>query len=493
MFLGPFDRRKRRHRCVACTKSHLKCSGNFPCTACVKRGYPCQYGVVVQERAILVDRGKHSTIGTYRGVGQSLVPDTLVAKPLGADQTTFYLSCFDAFLQKNKFTGLVSPREDIAELVKRGDPESHLRDAVLCLGAMQALTLPAASRSKEIRQFALQSYAKSISRLRDALANTVDDAESRVGILWSTLLLGLFELMNDSTGNGWLQHLIHGTSKALRASGPSTCISGPCMRFFTESKIFEVCRAVVFNQPTFLADEKWMALSASLRAYSLCSSQKVLDALLDIVVMCASLRVKAAHLIEFFQRSGPVDIIIEQAQAISQRGFELRGQLHAWASSHHTSNVFRCPATSQVSSATWNTEHKHETQLLAETCFSATSIYLSGVFDYEIYYWQSLQLPVATLSEDQIQQHVAFILDSSQRLAGTSISSLLLLFPLRVASARARKTSQKEQIMELLGIVGSSFPVALAFKAEIENLWRYNSAREFGSTTGSSESVGIKK
>lgn len=201
---------------------------------------------------------------------------------------------------------------------------------------------------------------------------------------------------------------------------------------------------------------------------------------------------RAANLIEFFQRSGPVDII-EQAQAISQRGYELRGQLHAWASSHHTSNVFRCPATSQVSSATWNTEHKHETQLLAETCFSATSIYLSGVFDYEIYYWQSLQLPVATLSEDQIQQHVAFILDSSQRLAGTSISSLLLLFPLRVASARARKTSQKEQIMELLGIVGSTFPVALAFIAEIENLWRYNSARELGSTTGSSESVGIKK
>lgn len=98
--------------------------------------------------------------------------------------------------------------------------------------------------------------------------------------------------MNDSTGEGWLQHLIHGTAQALIASGPSTCVSGPCRRFFTESKIFEVCRAIVFNQPTFLAEEKWMALSASLRASSTSSSQKALDALLDIVVMCASLRVK---------------------------------------------------------------------------------------------------------------------------------------------------------------------------------------------------------
>jgi hypothetical protein len=105
-------------------------------------------------------------------------------------------------------------------------------------------------------------------------------------------MLTMPQLMNDSTGKGWLQHLVHGTSKALTASGPSTCISGPCMRFFTESKIFEVCRAIVFNQRTFLAETKWMALSASLRVSSMSSSQGALDVLLDIVVRCASLRAR---------------------------------------------------------------------------------------------------------------------------------------------------------------------------------------------------------
>jgi hypothetical protein len=314
--------------------------------------------------------------------------------------------------------------------------------------------------------------------------------------------------MNDSTGEGWLQHLIHGTSQALVASGPLACVSGPCRRFFTESKIFEVCRAIVFNQPTFLAEEKWMALSASLRASSTSRSQKALDALLDIVVMCASLRVKyvmepslngiflthhrAANLIQSFQSLGPFGLV-ERAQAISLQGFELRGQLHSWASTHHTSNVFLHPPVSQAAPAGSNPECEYGVQLLAETFFSATSIYLSGVFDYEICHWQSLQLPAPTLTENEIQQHVASILTLSQRLAETTISPLLLLFPLRVGSARAREASQKQRIMTLFETIRSSFAVAGTFMADIEELWSYNSSKGIRRTvsTGSTlKSVG---
>jgi hypothetical protein len=184
---------------------------------------------------------------------------------------------------------------------------------------------------------------------------------------------------------------------------------------------------------------------------------------------------RAANLIKSFQSSGPFGLV-ERAQAISLQGFELRGQLHSWASTHHTANVFRHPTTSQASSPGSNTEREHEFQLLAETFFSATSIYLSGVFDYEICHWQSLRLPAPTLGEHEIQQHVASILSLSQRLAEASISPLLLLFPLRVASARAWQAPQKQQIMKLLGIIGSSFPVAGAFMADIEELWDYKNS-----------------
>lgn len=59
-----------------------------------------------------------------------------------------------------------------------------------------------------------------------------------------------------------------------------------------EAKIFEVCRAIIFNEPTFLADLQWMALSEALRAKEGSQARYALDVLLDIIVKCSSLRVR---------------------------------------------------------------------------------------------------------------------------------------------------------------------------------------------------------
>lgn len=95
--------------------------------------------------------------------------------------------------------------------------------------------------------------------------------------------------MSDSTGQGWIQHLVHGTASALVATGPLTFESGPGRSFFLEIKIFEVCRAIIFNESTFLAVKEWRELSVRLQAPG---QPHPLDTLLDIVVMCSSLRVR---------------------------------------------------------------------------------------------------------------------------------------------------------------------------------------------------------
>lgn len=149
--------------------------------------------------------------------------------------------------------------------------------------------------------------------------------------------------------------------------------------------------------------------------------------------------------------------------------YNLHSQLQAWASAYHTSPAFR-DQTAMI----WqdpplpdNTDDGLQPQSLAETFFSAASIYLAGVFDYEICHWQRLHLPPPALSEDEIQQHVSLILASSQRLVvETSLCPLLLLVPLRVASARARTVEQRHQIMDLFGLVGSRFAVARAIVAD---------------------------
>ncbi len=97
------------------------------------------------------------------------------------------------------------------------------------------------------------------------------------------------QLMHDSTGQYWLQHMVHGTSKALGAAGPSVCHpSGPELRFFLEAaRTFEVCRAIIFNQPTFLSDGDWEKLLSGATQ----DKRRSLDTLLDLVVKCSRLRV----------------------------------------------------------------------------------------------------------------------------------------------------------------------------------------------------------
>jgi hypothetical protein len=162
----------------------------------VKRRLPCRYSLVVssQRLGIRVDRGKQETSSTFEGASCHVQ----VIKPPSADPTLFYFSHYETFLRKNKFTGLGTPRKDVTGLMKLADSESYLRDAMLSLGAMQAMKLCEDSKSKKIHQFALESYTRAIAGLRHALVNIIQDPESRARILWTTLLLGLFEVSDRS-------------------------------------------------------------------------------------------------------------------------------------------------------------------------------------------------------------------------------------------------------------------------------------------------------
>ena len=98
--------------------------------------------------------------------------------------------------------------------------------------------------------------------------------------------------MSDTTGQGWVQHLVHGTSSALVAIGPLAFQSGLGKRFLTEIRIFEVCRAIIFNEPTFLANPGWQDLSAKLQGVEDDGQSHPLDALLGKIVLCSTLRVR---------------------------------------------------------------------------------------------------------------------------------------------------------------------------------------------------------
>ncbi|KAK2729524.1 C6 finger domain-containing protein [Colletotrichum kahawae] len=447
MSLGPFDRRTRRSRCVACATSHSKCSGLSPCTRCQKRVIECFFPASPSEAkgaVIKLERGKIHTPKDFRPP-VAMHPQ----KPI-PDITTGYLFYFDMFVRRNSFTGKEpSFISDVQRLMKSSSdlvshPSRSLLDAMLALGAMQAHSLGAMIHHNNLG-FALRSYQQSLHELRNAVLNF--SPAQRESIAWSTFFLGLFELLQDASGQKWLQHMVFGTAQALVATGPAVCKSGTMRTFFIQARTFEACRSIIFNQPSFLANPEWIGLTDYLSTN--------LDEILKLVVLSSSLRVQTA---QFTSKAFPAqttsDIHLSEGLELATEGFSLREALDSWKFT-----------------ASFLPESPDE-MLLSIAYYSATSIYLSGNYDYDLAHWQEIGVAVPILSANRIEEHFnTIVVTVKEALKGSSLSPLLFLFPLRVAGARAKHHQQREAVIDLLQSIRRSFIVADAMLEELRELW----------------------
>ncbi|KAK1700038.1 hypothetical protein BDP55DRAFT_214581 [Colletotrichum godetiae] len=454
MHLGPFDRRTRRSRCAPCAASHSKCSGSNPCTQCQKRCIECVFPAASAPSngaAIRLAKGKFFTAKSFTK------PITQRPVPPPSDNTATYLFYFDVFIRKNSFTGRgPSFLSDVQQLVKTSGqtmraPFNHLLDAMLALGAMQANMLGALNCENSLR-FALEHYLRSITSLRRAV---MDHALTRKdSILWSTFFLGLFELLQDTSGQRWLQHMVFGTSQALIASGPSACTSGPTRNFFIQARTFEVCRSIIFNQSSFLAAPEWMELTGNLSEEANTERRVSLDDLLNLIVLCSRLRARTGQFIRTYTSLSGVEVLSIDALELATEGFYLRDALERWRNDASFPSV------------------QHDEMLLATSYYSATSIYLSGNYDYDIRHWQAMTVAVPVLRRDEISKHVEDILQTTREaFRSSTLSPLLHLFPLRVAGARSRENSQRQAVTECLLEVKKQFAVADAMLVELDELW----------------------
>ncbi|RGP71699.1 hypothetical protein FLONG3_7003 [Fusarium longipes] len=465
MPIGPFDRRKKRSRCFACAASHLKCSGSFPCNNCQKKRVSCTFEKQKPDRIRIdyAESGKKSNREAVPILLRSSAPQLSISP---SAVHTYYLShYFDTFLKRNTINPHTKVSIDVVQLMKDQVSGDFLHHAVLSIGAMQAVKLNSSEGISSIKAYnlAVGHYSKSVQGLRQALDQYNQLTSSLHCVLWTTYLLGLFELMTDASGAGWVQHLVHGTSKALIAAGPSVCQSTLGRRFFTEIRVFEACRSIIFNEPTFLANPDWKRTIAQIQNDSH-SDIYGLNVLLDIVVSCSTLRVRVRQMLyssDVQTQSG--NDTPDSADDIALEGFRLRQCLIDWEATTPS------PESQKL---LYDDADARSFCLLARTFFAATSIYLSGVFDYEMSYWHSMNIVPAVLSEEEIQGHVIDILNHTNTiLYQSSISPLLVLFPLRVAGARSWFKWQQDCIMQSLVAVESTFPVAAAFRDDLQGVW----------------------
>lgn len=113
-----------------------------------------------------------------------------------------------------------------------------------------------------------------------------------------------------------------------------------------------------------------------------------------------------------------------------------------------------------------------ESMVLANIFYAAISIYLSGVYDYELHFWDKHAYTVPTLGDNEIQSNAKGIVSNvTDALKHTTISPLLFLFPLRIAGARARCGVQRRLISEALALISTRFVVATSISLDLERVW----------------------
>jgi hypothetical protein len=298
--------------------------------------------------------------------------------------------------------------------------------------------------------------------------------------------------MYDVTGEGWVKHILYGTSNIMQLRGPAVHATGPARSFFLTFRVFEVCRALIYNDSTFLDQPSWGLLMKDVWSGQGAVDWHPKEALLDLMISCSTLSMRYVRIFALlFPRkklpnvqekilmiiflsghaldhlSAPPELEIF---SIAADGLLMQSSLFSWSKE---SAIWSMSEPYENTDSSHNDVHD-SASLLANIYYHGTLIFLSGIFDYRSHHWEGM--PTPRLPAVEIQNHVTAILNGSETaLKTTNIAGILLFFPLRVAGARARTTAEQQAILSMLyQIEGRNFIVAGAFVEDLKNLWRQN-------------------
>lgn len=98
--------------------------------------------------------------------------------------------------------------------------------------------------------------------------------------------------MCDDTGQGWVWHMLYGTSRILQSLTPNGCRTGAGREFFLEIRIFEIARSMLFGEKSFLASKPWTDFTQELWLGDHAGEWSPADRLLDIMTLVADLCVR---------------------------------------------------------------------------------------------------------------------------------------------------------------------------------------------------------
>lgn len=269
--------------------------------------------------------------------------------------------------------------------------------------------------------------------------------------------------MCDASGTNWLSHFLHGTCTILRLQPPS-CLALPDQQntqkrtFFLSARIFEISRALIYSESTFLSQPVWTSALADLWSGEGAALWHPKEALFDMLPSFSELSIRSIRFCESEADGLPEKVRNERVQCLAAEGLLLQQSLHKW---------WDVSKSWQYASGASDPE-----LLVAHMYYHAISIYLSGTYDYHVHWTKPMAPCAPILARMQIEWHTRQILRLGHELLAAGIAGVLLFFPLRVAGARVRSAHDMQEVLSLFhSVLQRGYAVADALIADLSELW----------------------
>ncbi|KGO71458.1 Protein of unknown function DUF3468 [Penicillium italicum] len=306
---------------------------------------------------------------------------------IGKDEGTRHLDYFVSFVEHNLFT--MSFSSIIPDLLPLISNSSVLYHAVIAIGALDANRHAggcALQGEKPPYVDAVTAYQKSMGILRSCLGNT--HVMQKEDVLWATFFLGLFELLSDASGEGWVKHMLYGTSKMLQLAGPSDCMSSARRKFYDLFRVLEASRALLYNEDTILSQDCWLDLQKSLS--SIAARWDPMEEIINLMIETSTFSLRACAIIQMIPEAER--FTNPSVALLAAEGLDIQETIYNW----HTKTLLQLLQ-----------EDPNPYSNLALLYYHALLIFLSGNYDY-FPYWENIPAPV--LCPAEISEHLKTIL-----------------------------------------------------------------------------------
>ncbi|KAM6487042.1 hypothetical protein HDV62DRAFT_140665 [Trichoderma sp. SZMC 28011] len=431
----------RSKACDECRRRRIKCDLTTPhCKRCLKAGLQCggSRGLSILQYDGPSGRAVSSNTSSIAQAISNIV--------MGQDDSSFGASHLDNVNPTAPWSIYrpQMPHEDIfitytvSQLLEDGADISSMPGssgglAKQCLVALSTTYFGIAHMEKEILRRGMSKYGKSLRTLNQRLGD--QSASRTLDVLQSIMIMALFEYLISDLEAGWLQHS-RGLERLLEIRGPESMTSLPCLTILESVRPSIIFSALLGRQNTILASPDWKTLPWVNHAERKDAMQLLIDILADcpeLFVLRESLPAKSAQL----ERRSALHQLEEKAYATLDR-------LYTWKQSAGISLWTEVPSPSStpeiidsegLSTPIWQTVYHFESLYQA----NIMSLYHGAIILVSrLCFGIQLELDENKCEEMRTSINTAGTaicrsMDYHMERRGDDISSLFILFPLRMA------------------------------------------------------------